>query len=170
MGGGRKVIKISEVTGMEGDVISMHDIFGFKQTGVDAKGSAQGHFYVSGIRPRCLERLETYGIRLPADLFERRIINLVTRREARRTVTPGLLLILTFLAAVLAVLGLDSVADGPVPQGPVARSAGGWTRSSGSGSGTGSATPRCSAGPGPAGGRGRRRGGPADPPPAVAHT
>jgi len=75
VGGGRKIVKISEVTGMEGDVISMHDIFGFKQTGVDAKGSAQGYFYVSGIRPRCLERLEMYGLRLPADMFERRIIN-----------------------------------------------------------------------------------------------
>jgi pilus assembly protein CpaF len=70
-GGLRKIIKISEITGMEGDVVSMHDIFGFKQTGVDADRVAQGHFYTSGIRPRCLERLEASGTRLPISMFER---------------------------------------------------------------------------------------------------
>ncbi len=73
-GGARKVIKISEITGIEGDVISMHDIFGFKQTGVDEKGVAKGTFFANGIRPKCLERLESCGIRLPFDLFERRVL------------------------------------------------------------------------------------------------
>src|SRR5213082_2846201 len=62
IGGARKVIRISEITGMEGDVLSMHDIFGFKQTGVDERGNAQGYFSVNGIRPKCLERLEAAGI------------------------------------------------------------------------------------------------------------
>ena len=71
VGGARKVVKISEITGMEGDVISMHDLFAFKQTGVDANGMAQGYFYSQGIRPRCLDRLEEYGIHVPPALFER---------------------------------------------------------------------------------------------------
>jgi pilus assembly protein CpaF len=73
-GGLRKVIKISEVTGMEGDVISMHDIFGFKQTGVDDDRIAQGYFFTTGIRPRCLERLEVAGAGLPVSMFERRVL------------------------------------------------------------------------------------------------
>jgi pilus assembly protein CpaF len=72
-GGVRKVVKISEVTGMEGDVISMHDIFAFKQTGVDSEGMAQGYLYSTGIRPRCLEKLEAAGAQLPVELFERRM-------------------------------------------------------------------------------------------------
>jgi pilus assembly protein CpaF len=74
-GGVRKIIKISEITGMEEDVISMQDIFGFKQTGVDEDRVAQGYFYASGIRPQCLERLEASGVRLPLEMFERRILN-----------------------------------------------------------------------------------------------
>ena len=74
-GGARKIIKISEITGMEGDVLSMHDLFAFKQTGVDDDRVAQGYFYSSGIRPKCLEKLETSGIHLPASMFERRMIN-----------------------------------------------------------------------------------------------
>src|SRR5262249_15210360 len=56
-GGARKVVKISEVTGIEGDTISMHDLFVFKQTGINSKRTAQGHFQVTGIRPKCLDRL-----------------------------------------------------------------------------------------------------------------
>jgi pilus assembly protein CpaF len=47
-GGVRKIIKISEITGMEGDVMSMHDIFGYKQTGVDEERRAQGYFFSAG--------------------------------------------------------------------------------------------------------------------------
>jgi pilus assembly protein CpaF len=74
-GGSRKVVRISEITGMEGDVISMHDIFGFKQTGVDDDRVAQGYYFASGIRPQCLDRLETAGVRLPVEMFERRILS-----------------------------------------------------------------------------------------------
>jgi pilus assembly protein CpaF len=73
-GGVRKIIKISEITGMEGDVMSMHDIFGFKQTGVDDRRVAQGYFFTSGIRPQCLERLEVSGYGLSPALFERRML------------------------------------------------------------------------------------------------
>jgi pilus assembly protein CpaF len=71
-GGARRVVKISEITGMEGDIISMHDLFGFKQTGVDDGRNAQGFYYATGIRPRCLERLEIAGAQLPIEMFERK--------------------------------------------------------------------------------------------------
>ncbi len=73
-GGVRKIIKISEITGMEGDVMSMHDIFGYKQTGVDEERRAQGYFFSSGLRPQCLERLEISGTNLPPKMFERRML------------------------------------------------------------------------------------------------
>jgi pilus assembly protein CpaF len=73
-GGPRKVVKISEITGMEGEIMSMHDVFAFKQTGVDEKHEAQGYFYTSGIRPKCLERLEVSGARVPVEMFERRVL------------------------------------------------------------------------------------------------
>ncbi len=74
-GGLRKVVKISEITGMEGEVLSMHDLFGYKQTGVDDNRVAQGYFSVAGIRPKCLERLEISGVGLPVEMFERRVLN-----------------------------------------------------------------------------------------------
>jgi pilus assembly protein CpaF len=73
-GGARKVVKVSEVTGMEGEVISMQDIFIFKQTGVDAEGHAQGYFQATGIRPRCMDRLAAASIHLPVEMFERRTL------------------------------------------------------------------------------------------------
>src|SRR5262249_52923163 len=82
-GGARKVVKISEITGMEGDVLSLHDLFGFKQTGVDDVGAAQGYYFASGIRPKCLERLEAAGVPLPVEMFERRIMNSWRAAEPR---------------------------------------------------------------------------------------
>jgi pilus assembly protein CpaF len=73
-GGARKVVKISEITGMEGDVLSMHDIFVFKQTGLDENRRAQGYFATTGVRPHCLERLESSGYGLPPSMFEQRIL------------------------------------------------------------------------------------------------
>ncbi len=73
-GGVRKLVKVSEITGMEGEILSMHDIFGFKQTGLDKNGVAQGSFYSTGIRPKILDRMETAGIRLPMEMFERRVL------------------------------------------------------------------------------------------------
>ena len=71
-GGARKVIKISEITGMEGENITMHDLFVFKQTGLNADGVASGYFMSTGIRPHCLESLEAMGIKLSQGIFERR--------------------------------------------------------------------------------------------------
>jgi len=73
-GGLRKVTKISEVTGMEGDIISMQDIFIFKQTGLDANRVAVGNFFSTGIRPKCLEHLEIMGVHIHADMFDGRML------------------------------------------------------------------------------------------------
>ena len=73
-GGARKIIKISEIVGMEEDVVSMQDIFVFKQTGVDENRVAQGYFYCTGIRPKCLDAMEEAGEKLPPEMFERRIL------------------------------------------------------------------------------------------------
>jgi pilus assembly protein CpaF len=73
-GGQRKITRISEVTGMEGEVISMHDIFEFKQTGLDANRMAKGEFLATGIRPELLSRLESCGVPVPVALFQRRVL------------------------------------------------------------------------------------------------
>jgi pilus assembly protein CpaF len=67
--GRRKVVSIAELTGMEGDVITMQEIFRFRQTGVSADGITQGRFEATGIRPRFLEEVMAHGITLSADLF-----------------------------------------------------------------------------------------------------
>jgi pilus assembly protein CpaF len=68
----RKITKISEITGLEGNVIGMHDIFVFEQTDVDEDGHAVGRFLATGIRPRCLERFVSAGIKLHPKMFDRR--------------------------------------------------------------------------------------------------
>jgi pilus assembly protein CpaF len=73
-GGVRRVMQVSEVTGTEGEVIAMHDLFVFEQTGLDENKVAQGHFRATGIRPTCLERLSAQGTVLDPNLFERRIL------------------------------------------------------------------------------------------------
>ncbi len=73
-GGARKVVKISEVTGMDGDNLAMHDLFAYKQTGVDEERRAQGYFHTTGIRPHYLDRLAASGVELPMQMFERRIL------------------------------------------------------------------------------------------------
>jgi pilus assembly protein CpaF len=67
--GRRKVISVSELTGMEGDVITMQEIFRFRQTGVDSEGVVKGRFEATGIRPRVLDQLMAHGISLSVDLF-----------------------------------------------------------------------------------------------------
>jgi pilus assembly protein CpaF len=71
-GGRRKVTRVSEITGMEGDQIQMHDLFAYEQTGVDGDGNATGQFVCTGIRPRCFDRIAHRGIQLPGELFMRR--------------------------------------------------------------------------------------------------
>src|SRR6187401_2754413 len=73
-GGVRKIIKISEITGMEEDVVSMQDIFRFKQLGIDQNGRAYGQFEATGVRPTFVPRLEQAGIKLPTNLFQERVL------------------------------------------------------------------------------------------------
>jgi pilus assembly protein CpaF len=74
LGGARKLTKVSEVTGVEGENFAMQDLFAFKQTGVDDQRAALGCFQATGLRPNCLERLAAVGAELPHGLFERRIL------------------------------------------------------------------------------------------------
>ena len=67
--GKRKLLSLSEITGMEGDVITMQEIWRFKMTGRDEDGNVLGHFEATGIRPKFSAQLEAHGIRLPAELF-----------------------------------------------------------------------------------------------------
>jgi pilus assembly protein CpaF len=67
--GRRKLVSLSEISGMEGDVITMQEIFRFRQTGVGADGMVQGRFEASGIRPRFLEQVMAHGVTLSPDLF-----------------------------------------------------------------------------------------------------
>lgn len=68
--GKRKVLSIQEITGMEGDVITMQEIFSFRQTGLAEDGAVIGHFCSTGVRPRFLERLRTFGITVSESLFD----------------------------------------------------------------------------------------------------
>ena len=73
-GGGRKIVKIVEITTMEGETICLHDIFSFNQTGVDDADKAFGHFEACGVRPLLLNRLHAKGVDVPNDLFRRRTL------------------------------------------------------------------------------------------------
>lgn len=68
--GTRKVTSISEITGVESDVISMQEIFAFKKTGLAENGAVLGEFAATGIRPRLSERLAASGVNLPTSMFE----------------------------------------------------------------------------------------------------
>ena len=65
-----KVTSISEITGMEGDIITMQEIYVFEKAGVTQDGKVIGRFRATGVRPKCCERLRACGINLPADMFE----------------------------------------------------------------------------------------------------
>jgi pilus assembly protein CpaF len=68
--GKRKVVSVQEITGMEGDVITMQEVFVFHQTGIGTDGRVLGHFAATGVRPRFVERLRTFGVNLPENLFD----------------------------------------------------------------------------------------------------
>jgi pilus assembly protein CpaF len=68
--GTRKLLSIQEITGMEGHVITMQEIFSFRQTTVDADGRVRGYFQFMGVRPKFIERFEAAGIRVSPDLFD----------------------------------------------------------------------------------------------------
>ncbi|MFW6198776.1 MAG: CpaF family protein [Acidobacteriota bacterium] len=67
--GGRRVMRVAEIVGMEGDVITMQDLFRFERRGLDEDGNVIGDFRATGIRPKCAERLEHHGIDLEETLF-----------------------------------------------------------------------------------------------------
>jgi pilus assembly protein CpaF len=73
-GGPRKVTSITEVMGMEQDMIVMQDIFRFRQLGIDQNGRAYGQFESTGVRPSFMSRLEGAGIKLPTNLFQERAL------------------------------------------------------------------------------------------------
>ena len=68
--GSRRVTSISEITGMEGETITMQEIFLYERTGVDSQGQVIGRFRPTGIRPRFAERLKASGLQLPRVFFE----------------------------------------------------------------------------------------------------
>ena len=68
--GSRRVTSVSEITGMEGDVITMQEIFLFEKLGVNQEGKVIGRFRATGVRPKVGERLRAAGIHLPGDMFE----------------------------------------------------------------------------------------------------
>ncbi|HEX7372917.1 MAG TPA: ATPase, T2SS/T4P/T4SS family, partial [Thermodesulfobacteriota bacterium] len=70
MDGSRKVVSFQEITGMEGDTITLQEIFSFEQTGIDAEGHVKGKFSAKGIRPKFIEKFRALGISVPRDLFD----------------------------------------------------------------------------------------------------
>jgi len=68
--GTRKVVKLSEITGMEGNTIVMHDVIVYQQKGIDREGKVIGEFRATGVRPRFAERFKLFGFDLPPRMFE----------------------------------------------------------------------------------------------------
>lgn len=68
--GSRRLTSISEITGMEGETITMQEVFHFERRGIDAEGHVIGRFRPTGVRPRFAERLKIYGMQLPRVFFE----------------------------------------------------------------------------------------------------
>ena len=68
--GTRKVTSISEITGMEGEIITMQEIFRFDKLGIGQDGRVLGRFVATGVRPKVCERLRAAGVQLPADMFD----------------------------------------------------------------------------------------------------
>ena len=69
--GNRKLVAISEITGMEGEVISTQDIYTFRKSGIGENGEVLGEFTTGGFRPQCTERIERAGVRFPTEMFGR---------------------------------------------------------------------------------------------------
>ena len=67
--GKRKLISLQEVVGMEGNMITLQEIFSFQHTGIDAEGNVKGLFKFHGVRPRFAEKFNVIGVKLPPDVF-----------------------------------------------------------------------------------------------------
>ncbi|TAM06964.1 MAG: CpaF family protein [Paraburkholderia sp.] len=68
--GRRKITSIQEITGMEGDVVNLQEIFTFRRAGVDREGKVCGHFCATGVRPKFSERLQAFGVAVPDTLYD----------------------------------------------------------------------------------------------------
>ncbi|NQU03597.1 MAG: CpaF family protein [Syntrophaceae bacterium] len=86
VGGKRKVVNISEVTGMESETICLHDIFRFVKDGIDSSSSAKGHFEVCGVCPQLLGKLRERGVQMPPDMFQHKIIGSSRKEQCAATV------------------------------------------------------------------------------------
>jgi pilus assembly protein CpaF len=73
-GGPRKIINITEVQGMEGEVVTMQDLFKFEQAGISSAGKAYGALVSTGVRPGFLERLKSHGCEVDPDWFRPRVL------------------------------------------------------------------------------------------------
>lgn len=78
--GSRKVVQVTEVQGMEGDIVVLQDVFRYTERGLDAEGKVMGDMAPSGIRPRFMARIEAAGIKLPSEVFSSGTPNGMTRR------------------------------------------------------------------------------------------
>ncbi len=83
-GGPRKIVQICEITGMEGDVICLHELFRFNQKGVDERGNAFGDFEVCGVRPNLLTRFKAFGVEMPPEMFQHRVLPAPQPPDARK--------------------------------------------------------------------------------------
>ena len=68
--GRRRLVSVQEITGLEGDIITMQEIFRFSRTGTDPQGRVLGHFEATGVRPKFMSRLEAWGLHLPELIFQ----------------------------------------------------------------------------------------------------
>jgi pilus assembly protein CpaF len=68
--GKRRVMSIAEITGMEGDIIQLQEIFKYVRTSTSADGTVNGHFIATGVRPRFLADLVAKGIKIPGHYFD----------------------------------------------------------------------------------------------------
>jgi pilus assembly protein CpaF len=68
--GTRKLVSLQEITGMEGNVITMQEIFSFKQTAIDAEGNIRGRYLFHGVQPRFIQKFNTAGIKIAPGLFD----------------------------------------------------------------------------------------------------
>jgi pilus assembly protein CpaF len=68
--GSRKIVSLQEITGREGNVITMQEIFSFEQSGVDQEGVVTGRFRTHGVRPKFFDRFMKMGIPITENLFE----------------------------------------------------------------------------------------------------
>jgi len=68
--GRRKLISLQEITGMEGNIITMQEIFSFQQTKLDPEGNVKGRFKFHGVRPKFIEKFKVSGVSVSQDLFD----------------------------------------------------------------------------------------------------